>query len=54
MAGVKGRPSPLARPRLWRMPAISAQVWWSSSSSISAMVLAGVCRIFQAGSGTAG
>jgi len=34
------------------MAAISAQVWWSSSLSISAMVLALVCRIFQAGSGT--
>ena len=28
------------------MPAISAQVWWSRSWSISAMVLAGVCRSF--------
>src|ERR1700747_2224520 len=52
MVGVKGRPSPLARPRAWRMAAISAQVWWSSRLSISAMVVALVCRIFQAGSGT--
>ncbi len=52
MVGLKGRPSPLGRPRLWRMAAVSAQVWWSSSLSISAMVLALVCRIFQAGSGT--
>jgi len=34
MVGLKGRPSPLARPRLRRMAAISAQVWWSSSLSI--------------------
>jgi len=36
------------------MAAISAQVCWSRSRSISAMVLALVCRIFQAGSGLAG
>ena len=42
----------MGRPRLRRMAAISAQVWWSSSLSISAIVLALVCRIFQAGSGT--
>jgi len=52
MVGLKGRPSPLARPRLRRMAVISAQVWWSSSLSISAMVLALACRTFQAGSGT--
>src|SRR6266571_7025130 len=52
MVGLKGRPSPLGRPRRRRMLAISAQVWWSSSLSISVMVLALVCRIFQAGSGT--
>ena len=52
IVGVNWRPSPLARPRLWRMPAISAQVRWSSRLSISAMVLVLVCRIFQAGSGT--
>ena len=40
MVAVKGRPSPLARPRRRRMPAISAQVWWSRSWSISAMVAA--------------
>ena len=52
IVGLNWRPSPLGRPRLRRMAAISAQVWWSSSLSISAMVLALVCRIFQAGSGT--
>ena len=48
MVAVRGLPSPLARPRRRRMPAISAQVWWSRSRSTSVMVLAGVCRISQA------
>ena len=34
------------------MPAISAQVWRSSSRSTSVTVLAGVCRISQARLGT--
>ena len=52
MVGLNWRPSPLARPRLRRMAAISAVVWWSSSRSISVRVAGLAWRIFQAGSGT--
>ena len=54
MVGLNWRPSPLGRPRLRRMEAISAQVWWSSRLSISAMVLVLVCRISRPARGLAG
>ena len=44
-----GRPSPLVRPRLLRMSAISVWVWWSRRSSTSGMTWGGVLRSSQAG-----
>src|SRR6266511_2268482 len=44
-----GRPSPLVRPRLLRMSAISVWVWWPSRSSTAATTWGGVFRSSQAG-----
>src|SRR6266566_2571814 len=54
MVAVRGLPWPLARPRRRRMPAISAQVWWSRSWSTAVLVAAGVVGFLGVGQGAQG